>query len=404
MARPKGLIVGLDLLFMSVNFSALTLFAALSTYVSSSIGLDKFTEWLASAVYSAGIFAAFFIGHSKFTETHPRKTVFIAAVLASIPQFLIPYAINPWEVVVLRFIQGMVMMALPIFSSQVGLLFAEARPLALGIILSGIFVGGLIGSSVGPLLATSIGWRATYVLFGIAMLIAAIIWIGLTPRDALPVHKEEVKTERRVSVWRDPFTLLWGFSFFPAIWIIFTLAPLISFIVESMGAPGSVNKLSSTVLEASYLTWSIIIGGVAYALAKRRTGTPRNMFNTFASVQLFCFIITFIGVLVVMNSHNVAVLLLGLVLVAMIQGTGPTFWSAPSTAYPEDLAIRAGYALGLISNSAALVGPMTSVAVHNVAAVWGIILFMALLGAVLTFIGMKMELPIEKYGEKNKQL
>jgi len=44
------------------------------------------------------------------------------------------------------------------------------------------------------------------------------------------------------------------------------------------------------------------------------------------------------------------------------------------------------------------------VAVHNVAAVWGIILFMALLGAVLTFIGMKMELPIEKYGEKNKQL
>ncbi len=404
MARPKGLIVGLDLLFMSVNFSALTLFAALSTYVSSSIGLDKFTEWLASAVYSAGIFAAFFIGHSKFTETHPRKTVFIAAVLASIPQFLIPYAINPWEVVVLRFIQGMVMMALPIFSSQVGLLFAEARPLALGIILSGIFVGGLIGSSVGPLLATSIGWRATYVLFGIAMLIAAIIWIGLTPRDALPVHKEEVKTERRVSVWRDLFTLLWGFSFFPAIWIIFTLAPLISFIVESMGAPGSVNKLSSTVLEASYLTWSIIIGGVAYALAKRRTGTPRNMFNTFASVQLFCFIITFIGVLVVMNSHNVAVLLLGLVLVAMIQGTGPTFWSAPSTAYPEDLAIRAGYALGLISNSAALVGPMTSVAVHNVAAVWGIILFMALLGAVLTFIGMKMKLPIEKYGEKNKQL
>ncbi|NPA97968.1 MAG: MFS transporter [Crenarchaeota archaeon] len=404
MARPKGLIVGLDLLFMSVNFSALTLFAALSTYVSSSIGLNKFTEWLASAVYSAGIFAAFFIGHSKFTEMHPRKTVFIAAVLASIPQFLIPYAVNPWEVVVLRFIQGMVMMALPIFSSQVGLLFAEARPLALGIILSGIFVGGLIGSSIGPLLAVSIGWRATYVLFGIAMLIAAIIWIGLTPRDALPVHKEEVKTKRKVSVWRDPFTLLWGFSFFPAIWIIFTLAPLISFIVESMGAPGSVNKLSSTVLEASYLTWSIIIGGVAYVLAKRRTGTPRNMFNTFASVQLFCFIITFIGVLIVMNSHNVAVLLLGLVLVAMIQGTGPTFWSAPSTAYPEDLAIRAGYALGLISNSAALVGPMTSVAVHSVAAVWGIILFMALLGAVLTFIGMKMKLPIEKYSEERERL
>ena len=401
MAKPRGLVVGLDLLFMSVNFSALTLFAALSTYISSSIGIDKFTEWLASAVYSAGIFAAFFIGHSKYTEEHPKKTVFIAAILASIPQFLIPYSINPWEVVILRFIQGMVMMALPIFSSQVGLLFAEARPLALGIILSGIFVGGLIGSSVGPLLATSIGWRATYILFGIAMLIAAFIWIGLTPRDALPVHKE-VKTKKRVSVWKDPFTILWGFSFFPAIWIIFTLAPLISFIVESMGAPGSVNKLSSTVLEASYLSWSIIIGGVAYALARRKTGTPRNMFNTFALVQLFCFIITFIGVLIVMNSHNVTMLLTGLVLVAMIQGTGPTFWSAPSTAYPEDLAIRAGYALGLISNSAALVGPMTSVAVHSVTAVWGIILFMAILGAVLTFIGMKMKLPIEKYSSEKR--
>ena len=232
------------------------------------------------------------------------------------------------------------------------------------------------------------------------MLVTAFIWVVATPHNALPaISKEEVK--KRVSVWRDPFTILWGFSFFPTIWVVFTLAPLITFIVKGMGvAAENAGELASTVLEASYLLWSIIIGGLAYLLAKRRSGIPRNLFNTFASVQLLCFIIAFIGVLVIMNSHSLSTLLMGLVLVAVIQGTGPTFWSTPSTAYPRDIVTRAGYALGLISNSAALIGPMVSVVAGDVVVLWMLMLVMALVGCTLSFICMRIRLPIEKGGEK----
>ncbi len=401
----KGpLVVGLDLLFMGVNFSALTLFAALKSLMASELGLTGTIAWWAAATYSAGIFAAFFAGHSRFSEERPRATVFIAALLAAIPQFLIPFSVSPYEVVALRFIQGMVMMAVPIFSAQVGRVYAGARPLALGIILAGIFVGGFIGSSVGPALASVIGWRSTYLVFGVLMIITALIWVYVTPKDTLPIVKHaEVREggERRVSVWCDKFTILWGFSFFPAIWIIFTLAPLIHFIASSMGWGHGAGKLASETLEGSYIVWSVTIGALAYALA-RGAEEPRKLFTSFAKVQLVCFILAAIGSLIAYASSNLSTFLVAVALIAIIQGTGPTFWSVPSTAYPKELATRAGYALGLISNAAALIGPITTVLMTSLSirGMWLLTTALACLGAVLTALATKLTLPIERLGKE----
>jgi len=393
-------VVGLDLLFMSVNFSALTLFSTLSAYVSKYLGVHGTLMWLAAAVYSAGIFASFFVGHSRFTEEHPRLTVLIAALLAAVPQIVLPYSPAPGVVVVLRFIQGLVMMALPIFSAQIGMLYSHARPLALGIILSGIFIGGLIGSTLGPLAAQSIGWRGAFVAFGIAMIVSALIWIGATPRETLPKpHEGEAAIDRMV-VWRKRFTIVWGFTFFPALWIIFTLAPLITFIIGSLAKHihySGLGQLASTALEASYVAWSIAIGGIAYACSRGGT-TPRQLFNAFARVQTACFIVSAIGLALALEARNLPLLLLSIVLIAVVQGTGPTFWSTPSTAYPRELATIAGYALGLISNSAALIGPLTSVALRSVSiyALWGTMIGMAVWGALQTWIASRMRLPIEE--------
>jgi hypothetical protein len=100
----NSLIVGLDLLFMSANFSALTLFSALSSYLSSELGLSSFWEQVAASMYSAGIFAAFFIGHSRIVEKYPEYIIVLAALLASIPQFIIPFTSNPYVISILRFI------------------------------------------------------------------------------------------------------------------------------------------------------------------------------------------------------------------------------------------------------------------------------------------------------------
>ncbi len=402
MGRGVGVkTVGLDLLFMGVNFSALTLFSTLRNFFASEYGMTTTQLQWAAAAYSIGIFAAFFIGHSKYVEEHPRVTVLVAAILAAIPQFLIPVSDSPMAVIALRFLQGLVMMAVPIFSSQVGTLFSHARPLALGIILSGIFIGGFIGSNVGWQLAVAYGWRAAYIVFGLAMLIAALIWIGLTSQETLPkhTHEDRVSNVPKRSVWRKPFTIVWGFTFFPSIWIIFTLAPLIAFIVTATFGT-ELARTSSEVLEASYIFWSITVGAVAYLVSRRGSGNPRQLFKSFAYVQAVCFVFALIGALgayAASTSGNATALLASLFILAVIQGTAPTFWSIPSTAYPRDEVTRAGYALGLISNSAAMIGPVASIMAASLStSMWLLTSFLSLMGLVLTLTALKLRLPIEE--------
>lgn len=396
--RPKVGVVGLDLLFMGVNFSALTLFSTLSPLIASDLGMGEGELRWAAAAYSIGIFAAFFLGHSRFTEEHPRATVAIAAVFASAPQFLIPMAPNALVASALRFLQGLVMMAVPIFSSQVGKLFSSARPFALGTILSGIFIGGLVGSTAGWQAAMILGWRGAYAFFGILMLAAAGVWVALTPSWSLPEHKrvKKAETAEGLSVWRHKFTWVWGFTFFPSIWVIFTLAPLIHFIVSSQ-APGY-GKVASEVLEGSYAIWSIAIGGVAYALAKRSSETPRDLFKAFATVQAACFVASLAGAAISYITGDVTTLLAALILVAVIQGTAPTFWSMPSTAYSREVVTKAGYALGLISNSAALIGPVASIMISALSpqGMWLMVIALTAFGAALTLAALRIKMPVEE--------
>ncbi|RLG04964.1 MAG: MFS transporter, partial [Thaumarchaeota archaeon] len=134
-------IIALDLLFMAINFSALTLFSSLKDVISADYGFSSSElEWAAIA-YSMGIFFAFLIGHSRFFEERPKITVLFAGLCAAIPQLLIPLIPNALAVAALRFLQGLVMSAVPIFSYQGGKLFPEFRTLAIGTILSGMFIG-----------------------------------------------------------------------------------------------------------------------------------------------------------------------------------------------------------------------------------------------------------------------
>ncbi|MCD6324356.1 MAG: MFS transporter [Desulfurococcales archaeon] len=411
MIRSRGLrlrpsvragVVALDLAYMGINFSALTLFSILAPFIMRVTEVSSSTIQWGAIAYSAGIFLAFFVGHSKFSERRPAATVLMAAALASIPQFAIPAVPNMpycWRastLIGLRLMQGLVMMAVPILSGQVGKLFSSARPFALGVILSGIFVGGFIGSSLGPALTSMVGWRLTYVIFGLMMLTIGGAWVALTPRDTLPVSEGSVKEVPASRVWKEPFTWVWGFTFFPAIWIIFTLAPLISFIVEAE-APQAGTE-ASRVLEASYMFWSVVMGLVAYLVAKSSSGSRRGLFRSFASVQAFCFAASLAGALMLYLSKSLQTLMWSLILIGVIQGTAPTFWSMQSTAYRKEEVTKAGYALGLLANSAALIGPSLTLTLTPPGSpyLWVLVIGLAAAGLIITAASLKMKLPAEK--------
>ncbi len=389
-------ILALDLLFMAINFSALTLFSSLKDVISADYGFSSSElEWAAIA-YSMGIFFAFLIGHSRFFEERPKITVLFAGLCAAIPQLLIPLIPNALAVAALRFLQGLVMSAVPIFSYQGGKFFPGFRTLAVGTILSGIFIGGLVGSTAGPYLSVLTGWRATYVVFGALMIAVAIAWIYLIPNAALPTVRREVK-KVSLKVWRQRFTWVWGFTFFPGLWIVFTLAPLIHFIAEKqLGIQG---HIASTALEGSYITWSFIVGVLARYLCKGATAR-RGIFRGIATAQIIQYVLTVAGAAVALVTRNPTVFLASLFIVAAIQGTGPTFWSIPTVAYPEEVASRAGYALGLISNSAALIGPAVTLIISALAVTgtWVVVMALSAFGAAITLASLKLRLPAEEVG------
>ncbi len=390
-----ALVVILDLAFMAVNFSALTLFSALAEHIIKALHLSRTLLWWSLAAYPAGIFAAFFAGHSRFAEEHPRLMVLLGGVVAGLPQLVTPFS-PPYIIPLLRFLQGMVMMALPVFAAQTSVMFKGARPLALGIILSGIFIGGFVGEATGPILSQILGWRLAYIAYGLLMLVFALIWLVLTPKETLPqVQTESVMPSRRV--WGHVFTVVWGLSFFPAIWVIFTLAPMVRMLLEEgFHVPLLEAARASRVLEASYTVWSIVIGLLAYYLVRNVSGDPRKMFVRIALVQAVCYVTAFVGFITLLALGPNAVVY-SMILIGVIQGTGPTFWSIPPTVYPREQVTRAGYALGLISNSAALIGPSSIAALSslNIVVAWTILALACIAGLLTTLISVRLRLPLE---------
>lgn len=389
----KYRILLMDLCFMAVGFSALTMFSSLKSYIMLELGLSSSdVEWAATA-YCTGIFFAFLIGHSKLLQMRPKLTILLISLCVALSQFLIPFTGEPHLIMVLRFLQGLMIAVIPIFSYQGGIFFPNSRTLAVGIILSGIFIGGLVGSSVAPIIAKALNWKDAFFIFGGLVLLMAILLILTTPTEYLPKSEEE-KIESKTSVWRNKFTWLWGFTFFPALWIIFSLAPLIHFITELQFNTSGIT--ASNTLEASYAMWSVIAGIITFYVCKGITDR-KQIFKGIAKVQILQYAICIIGALLALVSSSYTVFLIALILVAAIQGTGPTFWSIPTVAYDRASASRAGYAIGLISNSAALIGPPIVKILISISTTitWLFIVLLAVTGLILTIISLRLKLPIE---------
>jgi len=62
--------------------------------------------------------------------------------------------------------------------------FVEKRGLAMSLALSGLGIGGMVASQIIPRLITAIGWRSTYISYGILMLVVglAVIWFLLAQK------------------------------------------------------------------------------------------------------------------------------------------------------------------------------------------------------------------------------
>ncbi|WP_231855803.1 MFS transporter [Thermococcus peptonophilus] len=400
MADKRWTTVLMNTLVVATGFGTMHMLEKFKSVVVSHYGITEAAMGYQQTAYVVGLFVAFLLGGTSLFKGSFKRSVTMIVSFAAIPQFLIPFVGNWWGVVALRFFQGFIVALIAVFSNQIGRLFLAERPFAKGIILSGIFWGGIYGINLAKWAShTYEGWEAVKIAF----LISAVVMYAMLALWWLFVEDFEIPKEkhssRRTNVWKMPFTWVFGFTFFPALWIIFTLG---SFTLHHAEFTDSQTANLVMALEISMGLWSIIMGYLGYRLSLRNTSN-RGLFKAIVSVMVISYAVTLLGLVFVwkgISASDYTFALLGFAVAGIVQGTGPAFWTTAPAAYPKEIYPEASFALGLISNSANAVAPnVMFVLVSSVAVGMGIYMAMPIIGILLLLTASRMKLPVEELGE-----
>ena len=382
---------------LASGFGTMHMLEKFKDAVLTHYGITEAMMGYQQTAFVVGLFVAFLLGGTSLFKGSFKRSVALIVSFAAIPQFLIPFMPNWWGVVVLRFFQGFIVALIAVFSNQIGRLFVAERPFAKGVILSGIFWGGIYGINLAKWAGGSnASWSSVteaFIISAVVMYVMLAIWWLFVEDFEIP---KERHSSKGANVWKMPFTWVFGFTFFPALWIIFTLG---SFTLHNVKfSDAQVANLVMT-LEVSMGLWSIIMGYLGYRLSVKNTSN-RGLFKAIVSVMTLSYAVTFLGLFIVwkaISANDYTLALLGIAITGIVQGTGPAFWTTAPAAYPKEIYPEASFALGLISNSANAVAPnVMFVLVHSVTTGMIIYLGMALLGIVLLLVSSRMKLPVEE--------
>ncbi|WP_297548603.1 MFS transporter [Thermococcus sp.] len=381
---------------LASGFGTMHMLEKFKDAVLTHYGITEAMMSYQQTAFVVGLFVAFLLGGTSLFKGSFKRSVALIVSFAAIPQFLIPFMPNWWGVVVLRFFQGFIVALIAVFSNQIGRLFVAERPFAKGVILSGIFWGGIYGINLAKWAGGSnASWSSVteaFIISAVVMYVMLAIWWLFVEDFEIPKEKHSSGS----NVWKMPFTWVFGFTFFPALWIIFTLG---SFTLHNVKfSDAQVANLVMT-LEVSMGLWSIIMGYLGYRFSVKNTSN-RGLFKAIVSVMTLSYAVTFLGLFIVwkaISANDYTLALLGIAITGIVQGTGPAFWTTAPAAYPKEIYPEASFALGLISNSANAVAPnVMFVLVHSVTTGMIIYLGMALLGIVLLLVSSRMKLPVEE--------
>ncbi|MGR8826116.1 multidrug efflux MFS transporter [Leuconostoc citreum] len=161
----------------------------------------------ALSLYSGAVFAISFLVTAvvspfwgKLADRKGRKLMLLRAAFGmSIVLFLMGNVTNVWELLLLRALQG----AMGGFISNANALVATQTPKqhagkALGILVTGMTAGNLIGPFFGGVLATFFSYRTSFHITGIILFLVFILTLCLVKEEARPVSLTVAKSSTKV--------------------------------------------------------------------------------------------------------------------------------------------------------------------------------------------------------------
>lgn len=399
----RWVMAGIAGLLMTTSFISLTSFGIVSGRIAVSIGVNpKLLTVLGIDSFSIGLFAAFFLGQGGIFDTRLKTGVLVAQALLIVPQFLIPLVHTLLFIVLFRFLQGLMIMMLALFSIQLEGWFASGeRAKSLAFTLGAISLGSAFGGILGSVL-NSMPWQESYYITGIVMLAGAITYF-IFAKDSPSQKKEFLKTrgEKHQSAWKNPMTWVMGAIQIPLAWTLFSIGGYLSSYSDFLGYSVS----QSSILIAG---WGIsgfvaaFIGAFLGDHLSRSSKNNRGILRARLRVMTLADIMMAVGiVLIVTIGHLSFYALIGAAIVnGFLMMFPPNYWALPGNIFPITMVSAGAFGMGLISNSADAIGPLVTSSLITDLGWSGVFLIMfglSVLGICLNvwLSGSKLKLPEE---------
>lgn len=182
----------------------------------------------------------------------PKKILLIvlgAVVLTTIPCAFVQ---TPWQILVLRLLQGLVGGFVPIGLSIVVLATPEKSiPWSMGYFQAAMTAGIMFGPLLGGFLADTLGYRMPFVIFGAAAAVCFLACLFLLPPVKAPPHAEESTSVVKEIVYfmKIPRVRLMTFMMFLVNFGITGIGPILPLYLQNMiGRDASVATLVGFII------------------------------------------------------------------------------------------------------------------------------------------------------------
>lgn len=205
------------------------------------------------------------------------KPVMIMILLAvAVSAFLCSFTTSPWQLLILRTVQGLAGGFVPIGLSIVTSITPEEKTSwAMGFFQAALVSGTMLGPLAGGIVADLFGYRAPFLFFAILLVICALATKFFLPT----VNKEQKISEKRESLFKQ----LAYFMKIPEFRVLVALQFLCNFGITGMGPifPLYLEKMigADATAIASLVGFLIFLSGGADALASLSAGVITQRFN-----------------------------------------------------------------------------------------------------------------------------
>lgn len=358
--------LALDHIVMAVGFATLTMYPYLVNIIETRIDL---LGW-GMVLFMTGLSFAFLV--ASIVPIKPSRILLVSYIVLSVTCLAFLWVRDPYSVLLLRFLQGISLTAIPVLVSHSNMLVKGSRGfIASSIILAGIFTGSIIGNNMVYWLGMDI--RKAHVLLAATILVLVSAWFRISDGDF--VYYKPSKTID-TSVWRDAFLWLWGMSFHIVLGFLYGFLGLVEYLKDKnlIDIAFGVNEFSLAAI-----AWTLLAGVYGYYMGRR----GGRVFNTSVKVMVLVYIGILAGTILVFQTTGL-IGGLGLVLLGLTQAGGVPFWTLASHVYsrnPSGL-----FAIGFVSNLGSLTGPfiIKLLADYGSLQVFGGLMIYGILGFIFT--------------------